>query len=288
MREGSAALRAAGIVNAVPDAELLLAHVLGEDRPRLRVHPERMVPEDAARSYRALVGRRARREPLQYLVGTQEFWSLRFRVTPDVLIPRPETEEIIETFLRLNRRPDPVVIDLGTGSGCLAVAAAHEVPGARVNAIDISPAALEVARANAADHGVLSRVTFHVGDLFEPLGASGLEEAADFILSNPPYIDAGDVPSLEPEVRDHEPRVALTSGAEALAIHRRLAAAAPRWLAPGGHLIVEFGFGQEEGVREVYGGAGPLRLIEVLPDLAGIPRILVARRVNPAGAILRA
>ena len=230
--------------------------------------------------YRDLVARRAARHPLQYLTGIQEFWSLSFKVTPAVLIPRPETEGIIEAFLRLCDAPDPVVLDVGTGSGCLAVTVARELPGARVFAGDLSEAALAVARENAAAHGVAARIDFRRGDLFGPFRGSGhgtdLSGRVDFILTNPPYLGDDEFPGLMPEVRDHEPRGALSAGPDALAVHRRLARECAEFLKPGGHLIAEMGLGQEAALRALYGGQPRLEVTAVLPDLAGIPRVLVA------------
>ncbi|HEU4403076.1 MAG TPA: peptide chain release factor N(5)-glutamine methyltransferase [Candidatus Polarisedimenticolia bacterium] len=282
-REGSAVLARAGIPTAALDAEILLAHILGVGRPHLHARPEEPVRPEDARRYAELLTRRAARVPLQYLTGVQEFWSLPFHVTPAVLIPRPETELLVEAFVRLNQRPDPMVIDVGTGSGCLAIAVAHEAPGALVHATDLSEEALGVARLNASDNDVAGRIAFYHGDLLAPLRGLGLEGRADFILSNPPYIAEADLPGLEPEVGRHEPRLSLTPGADPLLIHRRLAREAPPFLKPGGHLLVEIGRGQEEALPGIYGatpapGAGRLEVIEVRPDLAGIPRLLVARR----------
>lgn len=239
-----------------------------------------MEPPAAAR-YRDLVARRAARHPLQYLTGVQEFWSLAFKVTPAVLIPRPETEGLIEAFLRLCESPDPVVLDIGTGSGCLAVTVAKEIPGARVFAGDVSAEALEVARENAATHHVAARIEFRRGDLFGPFRgpASGadLTGRVDFILTNPPYLGDDEFPGLMPEVRDHEPRGALSAGPDPLAVHRRLARECVEFLKPGGHLIAEMGLGQEAGLRALYAGQPRLEVVAVLPDLAGIPRVLVAR-----------
>jgi len=260
------------------DAEALLAHVLGFERAHLHAEPESAVRDEDAARFRDLVARRAARVPLQHLTGVQEFWSLRFQVGPAVLIPRPESELLIEAFLRLNRRPDPIVVDVGTGSGCLAIAVAHEARGALVHATDVSEEALMVARLNAASLDVAGRIAFYRGDLLEPLGGLGLEGQVDFILSNPPYIGEGELASLEPEVRDHDPRPALTPGPDALAIHRRLAAEAPPFLRPGGCLVVEMGAGQEAPLRRIYGGAGSgLDIVETIPDLAGIPRVLIGR-----------
>jgi release factor glutamine methyltransferase len=275
-------LAAAGIAEAARDAEVLLAHALAVATARLRAHPETGVEPDAAARYRALVLRRAGREPLQHLTGTQEFWSLEFKVTPDVLIPRPETEGIIEAFLRLNAggpvaAERPVVADIGTGSGCLAVVVAREAPGARVVACDVSKEALRVARDNAAAHGVASRIDFRHGDLFGPLRGGDLDRAIDFILTNPPYVSDDDLPGLMPEVRDHEPRGALLGGPDGLDVHRRLAGEAAGFLRPGGHLIAELGLGQEGRLRDLYRDHPRLDLVSVEPDLAGIPRVLIAR-----------
>ena len=223
------------------------------------------------------MARRAAREPLQYLTGVQEFWSLTFEVTPAVLIPRPETEGLVEAFLRLNHAPDPIVVDVGTGSGCLAVVAAREIPGARVYASDVSGEALQVARRNAAAHAVAGRIDFRLGDLFEPLRGAGLDGRVDFIVTNPPYVSEADLPGLMPEVRNHEPRAALLGGPDGLDTHRRLARESPEFLKTGGHLLAEVGLGQESALRAVYAGQGRLDLVAILPDLAGIPRILIAR-----------
>jgi len=230
-----------------------------------------------AAEFRSLIARRASREPLQYLTGVQEFWSLAFRVTPAVLIPRPETEGIVAAFLSLRRSPSPLVLDIGTGSGCLAVVAAHETPGARVHASDISEEALAVARDNAAAHGVAGRLELRRGDLFAPHRGRGLEGRVDFILSNPPYLSEDELRRAQPEVRDFEPRAALLAGADGLDVHRRLAAEAADFLAAGGRLIAEIGLGQEGAARALYDRHPRLEVVAVESDLAGIPRVLVAR-----------
>ena len=277
--EAARLLAAAGVPDPDRDAELLLLHVLGIERAALHARPERVVPADAAARYRDLVRRRAAREPLQHLTGVQEFWSLPFRVTPAVLIPRPESEGILETLLALPlpRGPGrPRLLDLGTGSGCLAIAAAHAFPEARVVATDVSEEALEVARGNASALGVAGRVRFARGDLDAAIPADA-PARFDALLSNPPYIAAGDLAGLAPEVRDHEPRVALTPGPDALAVHRRILAAAPDRLDPGGWLCVEIGAGQEAAIRALYAAQGRMRLDSIRPDLAGIPRVVVSR-----------
>lgn len=282
VHEASALLRAAGVEAPERDAEVLLAHVLGIDRGALHARPERRTGEEAARRYRDLVRRRAAREPLQHLTGVQEFWSLPFRVTPDVLIPRPESEGILEALLE---RPMPAgpgrprLLDLGTGSGCLAVAAAHALPGARVVAVDDSDAALRVARSNAEAIGVADRVTFALGDLYEALPDDALEDGRfDAILSNPPYIAAAEMDGLAPEVRDREPRRALTPGDDPLGVHRRILEGAPRVLEADGWLFVEIGAGQEPAIRALYARQRSMRLEDIRPDLAGIPRVVASRR----------
>lgn len=279
VREASVLLAQGGVPDPARDAEILLGHVLGLTRAGLHAHPGRLVPPESAGRFRGLVTRRAAREPLQYLTGLQEFWSLPFQVTPAVLIPRPETEHLIEVLLRLAPPLSPHILDLGTGSGCLAVAAAHALSSSRVVATDISDEAIEVARGNAARNGVASRVTFLCGDLFAPLAGRGLEGSFDVLLSNPPYIGEADLRGLDAEIRLHEPREALSPGPDALAMHRRLAAGAAHWLKRGGHLVAEMGLGQEIELKLVYQEAPGLALIEVTRDLAGIPRVLVARHV---------
>jgi release factor glutamine methyltransferase len=277
VREGTELLRAHGVAEPGSDAERLLGHVLGLDRAALHAEPVRPVATRDSDRFRDLARRRAAREPLQSLTGEQEFWSLSFRVTPEVLIPRPETEHLIEALLRLRPRPDPRLLDLGTGSGCLAIVAAREIPGALVVAVDSDMAALDVARGNALRHGVSERITFLRGDLFAPLAGRRGEEGFDVILSNPPYIPEAEWAALEPEVRVHEPKAALTPGPDGLAIHRRLAAGAAAWLRPGGVLLAEIGAGQDAVARGFYPLQGPLELVAIEPDLAGIPRVIVAR-----------
>jgi len=275
-REGENALAAAGVGEPARDAATLLALAAGLSRERLHAHPDRVIDAAARARFLALVARRAAREPLQQITGSQEFWSLEFRVTPEVLIPRPETEHLIEALQRLPLPPEPVVVDLGTGSGCLAVVVARLLPAARLIATDISTAALEVARDNAARHGVADRIVFLAGDLFAALEGRGLEGVVDLLISNPPYIPEAHLAGLAPEVRDHEPRQALTPGPDGLAIHRRIAAGAGRFLRPGGRLLAEIGHDQEAAARALYAGNG-LAVEAIHPDLAGIARIVQAR-----------
>ena len=274
--EGSKILKAAGVTTESLDAELLMTHVLGVDRAYLHAHRASAVRDGDAARFKKLIARRAAREPLQYITGVQEFWSLPFQVSPAVLIPRPESELLIEVLLCLNRRDDPCVLDIGTGSGCLAVAAAHEIPGALVHATDISEGALAIARHNAAANDVGGRVAFYKGDLFDPLQGLGMRGRVDFILSNPPYVGAVEIDGLQPEVKDHEPRGALVPGSDSLAVHGRLARESRPFLRPGGFLIVELGQGQAGPARDLYARSPGLEVAEVRLDLAGIERVLIA------------
>jgi release factor glutamine methyltransferase len=267
-------LATAGIDSARLDAELLLAHALGIDRTRLFTRLRDQVSPAAAARFAALLERRQQREPLAYLIGEQEFWSLRFVVTPAVLIPRPETELLVELAQRLSPAPRQV-LDVGTGSGCIAVALARELPAARLTAVDLSPDALAVAQQNAAAHGVAARLAWLAGDVYAPLPA---EAAFDLIVSNPPYLAPGDAASPE---TTFEPRSALFAGADGLDVVRRLLDGAATRLHPGGHIMIEIGQGQAERVVALALAAG-LGDVHVVPDLAGIPRTLVAQERSAA------
>jgi release factor glutamine methyltransferase len=232
--------------------------------------------------YDALVARRAAREPMAYLFGGREFWGLMFEVTPAVLIPRPETEIIVESALQLF--PDPrtglQIADVGTGSGCLAVKLATERPAARVVATDTSANALFlVAQPNARRHGVESRIVFAVGDLLpERLGLDPAFERFDLIVSNPPYIPEGERAALPPEVRDHEPPEALFAGPDGLDVIRRLIPMSAERLKPGGHLIFEIGINQDAAVTQLISATPGLRMVGLRNDLQGIPRTVVVQR----------
>jgi release factor glutamine methyltransferase len=249
-------------------------------------------PAGFAAVFEALVARRERREPTGYIIGHREFWELDIEVDASVLVPRPETELLVEEALsRLSpadgRGPDagpedrtgtarrPHIADVGTGSGCIAIALARWLPAAVVTAIDASEAALAVARRNAVRHDVADRVRCLRGDLLEAAGGP-----FDAVVSNPPYVPAPDIPGLQPEVRDHEPHAALAGGEDGLDLIRRLVPAAAAALRPRGWLLFEFGFGQERGVREIIAAEPRLELVEIRPDLAGIPRVLVARHIE--------
>jgi release factor glutamine methyltransferase len=268
-------LRESGIAEAALDAELLLRHATGHDRAALLTRPEAPLPADAAARFLALVSERATRRPLQHLTGSQAFWRHDFLVTKDVLIPRPETEVLVEQALHaLKGASEPVVIDVGTGSGCIALSLAHERKDAVVHATDVSAEALVVARANAARLELAERVAFHLGDLLDPLPAS---LRFDLVASNPPYVDPADARSLAPEVRDHEPALALFPPVEPYSVYRRLLPSATRRLRPGGFLVLEVGQGMADEVVTLC-RQQRLVVVTVAKDLAGIPRTVVARR----------
>jgi release factor glutamine methyltransferase len=276
VKEAAATLAAAGVPAPEWDAERLLRHVLGCDRAAFFANPDRVVPEPEAERFRAFVRRRASREPLQYILGTQAFWKHEFLVTPAVLIPRPETELLVETCLDLLKDvARPLIVDVGTGSGCIALSLAAERPDAEIHAADISEPALAVARENARQLDLEGRVAFHHGDLLEPV--AHLAGRIDLVVSNPPYVDAADRESLAPEVRDHEPTLALFAPGDPLSVYRRLAKASASGLRPGGWLVVELGHGQAASVEALCRADGlvPTRLDR---DLAGIPRTLTVRR----------
>jgi release factor glutamine methyltransferase len=268
-------LAAAGVETPKLEAELLLAHVLQVSRTAVMagIHPP---PTEAhLRSLEDLVVRRCTREPLAYLRGTQEFYGLSFKVSPAVLIPRPETELLVEAVLTRFRaqhsHTPPVIADAGTGSGCIAVACAVHLPHAEIHAIDISQDALAVARANALQHRVADRITFHHGDLLAPLHGKAIE----MIVSNPPYIASEELTQLMPEVSRFEPKIALTPGSDPLSIYRRLAQQASRTLVTDGTLAVEVGAGQAQDVAEILLRAG-FASIERRRDPAGIERVVQA------------
>ena len=267
------AIEAAGVPapEAALDAELLARHALGSDRAGLLARRHEVAAPEFVAAYAARLERRAKREPVAYIIGEQEFWSLPFTVTRDVLIPRPETELIVEEALAAfaDGLPPALVIDACTGSGCLAVALAREFGGADVIGTDISEAAIAVARANAHRNGVGGRIDFRATDLL-----TGIAGRADLIVSNPPYVAARDAAILAPEVRDHEPHAALFAGEDGMAIYRRLLPSAAAHLSREGRLILEVGFDQADVVADLAETAG-LRLEHKRQDLQGITRTLV-------------
>jgi release factor glutamine methyltransferase len=269
-------LREAGLSASEADlgARLLAEHALGWTTAQMLADGRDDEPPEFGARFDALVDRRARREPLAYIVGTREFWGLALEVTPDVLIPRPETELIVEAALDLHpdRHGPLTVADICTGSGCVAIALAHERPSWTILATDISPSALIVAGRNAARHDVDRRVHFAQADLLDRI-----DGPFDLIVANPPYVRAGDRPGLQPEVRE-EPDVALFGGPDGLDVIERFVGQAPSRLRPGAYFIFEFGFGQEIEVERIVGNSDALTLVDMRRDLQGIARTAVTRR----------
>lgn len=277
-RQARDLLRDAGIANAARETDWLLAFAWGASPHRLTLDGAQPVSAREAEQAWALLRRRAARAPLQYLLGTQEFRGLEFTVTPDVLIPRPETELLVEEALRaVVDVKEPVIADVGTGSGCIAVALARECPDATVYALDCSSGALAVAQSNAARHGLRARIRFIQADLLEAFGV-GSAEAFDVIVSNPPYIPARDVETLQPEVARYEPRLALAAGPDGLDFYRRLLRDAPPLLKPGGQLILELGCGQSDAVTQMARRRGVFDGVSCRQDAARIDRVLIARK----------
>ncbi|MEO7271988.1 MAG: peptide chain release factor N(5)-glutamine methyltransferase [Vicinamibacterales bacterium] len=274
--EAKASLVRAGLAadDAGLDAEVLARHVLGWDRAQVFTRLHLPPPDAFAAPFAAAIARRVSREPVAYITGHREFWGLEFIVSPAVLIPRPETELIVERALALDDVARPVtIVDVGTGTGCIAVALAHDRPLARVVALDRSAAALAVAARNVATHDLGSRIHLVRANLLDAIAGP-----VDLIVANPPYVDRADAAGLQPEVTQFEPDRALFADDQGLAVLRRLLETAAARLAPGGHLIIEFGAGQDRALR-----AWAVRTewdIEVAPDLAGIPRVAV---LQPAG-----
>lgn len=308
LKEGMARLRAAQIPSHTLATELLLMHALGRDRAWIYSHPEESVESATAEKFLALIARRAAGEPVQYLTGKQEFWGLEFEVTPAVLIPRPETEHVMEVALaRLGERGIKIhmdtgapreklrVADVGTGSGCLAVALAWEMPHAEVFATDISAPALEVARRNAARHGVADRIHFVQCDLLSGLENTDLSNVRprytvptsaqhrplfDLIVSNPPYIAHNEAEQLQREVRDHEPHAALFGGPTGIEMYQRLIDQARGLLRHRGILVIELGHDSADRVRAIFDAQPAWTNVAITMDLAGIPRVLAAERVR--------
>ena len=273
---GAGAQQLQGSVTASSDAELLLMRAANCDRTTLLTHPDRQFSGQGLEAYAAFLRRRANHEPIQYILGEQEFYGLRFEVTPAVLIPRPETEHLVEALLARVAANQPLrIADVGTGSGAIAVALAHTLPQAHITAVDISSAALKVARRNAAHHAK-DQITFVESDLLTAIeDASPSQRAASFdaIVSNPPYI--ADTEELELQVRNYEPHKALFAGPTGLEIYQRLIPQAKRLLKPGGWLLVEIGAGQQPAIAELLAG---WHEVTFTPDLQNIPRVAAARR----------
>jgi release factor glutamine methyltransferase len=263
----------APILNSRADATLLLRSVLDIPHAELLAYRERPLITAQTEQFNARIQQRRTGKPIQYITGEQEFFGLTFRVTPDVLIPRPETEHLVEAAIaRLQNHPAPRIADVGTGSGCIAVALAHALPHAEIVALDISTAALATAKQNAARNRVAQRIHFFESDLLSAV----IEEQFDVIVSNPPYVSEKERKTLPVEVRDYEPAQALFAGPTGLEIYPRLIAQAAPLLAPDGWLLMEIGQGQRDAVASMLQA---WQSVEFLSDLQSIPRVAIARKV---------
>ena len=284
LREGVSILEHAGLPTSRQDAEWLLAHLLGVERWALYLEPERPVTQAAGESFAGLLARRRQGEPLQHLLGWEEFCGIRLRVAPEALIPRPETELLVEWALEILRgsgvsERHGLVVDLGTGSGAIACALACSLPYVSVLGIDISAGALAVAAENVRGLGLDRRVRLVRGDLFGPLAGTrrGCPEA-DLVIANPPYKASRQLGTLPVEVREHEPRQALDGGSGGMTLHWRIVSEAPAYLRPGGWLLMEAGEGQAEPLARAINETGAFEAVEVRRDLSRIDRMIGARR----------
>ena len=274
IKQATERLEASARGDARLDAETLLMHVLGRDRAYLYANPELELSCRELNAYNEFLERRATGEPLQYITGHQEFWALDLLVTPAVLIPRPETEHSVEAALELlSGIESPRIVDVGTGSGCIALALAAELPNAKIDAVDISADALEIARRNAHRLGLSKRVEFARSDLLS--NCLDLGPMYDLVISNPPYVGESEADKLQVEVRQHEPHFALFGGEQGLDIYHRLIPQAHQVLKPDRWLVMEIGFSQEQAIHQLLREWRDLRS---MPDLGGIPRVVIARK----------
>lgn len=272
--QGSNKLRKAGVPDARREAGSLLAFLIDKDRTYILSHAEDSISDEQAGLFQEFIEARSQGEPAQYIIGRQDFYGLEFEVTPAVLIPRPETELLIETALKLVSHENAISIcDVGTGSGCIAITLLKQLPLARALALDVSSPALEISKRNAARHLVSDRIEFLLSDCFGALD----QQQFDLIVSNPPYVAEKAVPTLQREVRDFEPRVALTAGADGLDVIRRLLKEATNFLMPSGHLLFEIGFDQHVAVEELI-DSSIWELLDIHQDLQGIPRTVALQK----------
>jgi release factor glutamine methyltransferase len=279
--QGAHSLRQAGVPEARREAGSLLAYVLERDRSFILSHAEDPISPEQMELFRGYIGWRGRGKPLQYITGHQEFFGIDFEVTTDVLIPRPETELLVEAALKLaaSRNSAPFICDVGTGSGCIAITLLHELVAARAVAIDISKAALAVAKRNAARHSVIERLALVESDCFAALDQRDPNQSSfDLIVSNPPYVAERALEGLQREVRDFEPRTALAAGVDGLVVISRLLLEAGDFLKTGGYLLFEIGFDQGAAVEQLI-DRGTWKLLDIQNDLQGIPRIVALEKL---------
>ncbi len=273
LKIGTEQLAAAGVAQPSREAASLLMNAISRDRTFLVSHAEYELTDAEQKTFDSHLERRRSREPFQHIVGVQEFYGLDFVVTRDVLIPRPETEQLVETAIRsLDGIESPRFCEIGVGSGCVVVSVLHELQNSSAIAVDISEEALMIGRINATNNGVADRVEFRLSDIFTSVETDKFHA----ILSNPPYIPASEMSGLQAEVRDFDPTIALTDGGDGLSIVSRIICDAPGFLLPKGYLILEIGIGQDADVRRMF-GAELWREVEILDDLQGIPRTVIAR-----------
>ena len=269
------------------DAEVILSHLLDYKRIDLYIHPDKPVEDTVVMHYKEAIRKRSQRVPLQYITNHAEFMSLDFYVDERVLIPRPETELLVEAVIKraqmLTHKNEIVIVDIGVGSGNIAITLAKKIDKARIFAIDISPDALAVAKINAQRHQVLDKITFLCGDIFKPLEGYGIESKISFIVSNPPYISSNEFNSLQKEVRDFEPYVALISGQDGLQMFKRIIANTNTWLKPGGYVIFEAGEKQARKVARLLEDRGCFKKADFLKDYQHIYRIVIAQMEEGRG-----
>lgn len=285
---GAQALLQAGIENARLDAEVLLRHALGMEREQLYMNTEAPISAGQETNFRELVRRRSRREPVAYITGHKEFWSLDFVMTPAVLIPRPETELLVEVALQHVRKPPGSsiqILELGTGSGAIAVCLAKEKAAAEIVAVDISPIGLDVARVNAGRHGVADRIRFLSGDLFAPL--KPLRETFNLIVANPPYVRTSELSTLAPEISNWEPMTALDGGADGIDAYRQIIAQGHEYLAAGGAMVLEIGADMAPTVAELFASSGCYGPASVYQDYAGNDRVIAAIKWLPSDGVAK-
>ena len=271
-------LQKRGIEKARLTSEILLSHVLNQDRTYLYLNYKRSLDRNILKRFWQAIKRRAKGEPVAYIIGKKEFWSLEFEVNPHVLIPRPETELLVEQGIECVKHiKKPLILDIGTGSGVIAIALAKELPNAEVWAIDISEEAIEVAKRNAKKHNVLDRIMFLKGDLWRPLEKEKVK--FHLIVTNPPYVSSKDYPKLSPEVRDWEPKIALLGGEKGLSLIKRIVLDADQFLLTGGFLLLEISPEQIEYVKHLIQSTANFTDLKAIKDYSGAFRVIKARRI---------